>query len=844
MNRSNLTSQERDFLWALEKIESRKIALGDHTFVDLQTVCHQSGLGSSEGLELAESLMRKGFLLLDRSTGNGLLKSKMANIAKTLFHTTTLVQHRFVHDVSDLKYLRFIKQIPKLTISLDDGEIIDTILTSLDAKQGFEHDIIELGIHAIASRYPKISAFQYSGVQEILRRLSKKIDNQSLVVVAETGAGKTLLYQMPLILWVLNKKIKTYLERKTVGKNKLISNCSALLLFPRNVLAKDQYDELISLSTRVSDKLKKMKLPTDLLSFLQIKIEKDFGGVGLKERTRIYQSFPDVIITNPETLKRRLMNPLCTSFYQNGIDLIVYDEVHLYYGLYGANVASLNARLQNLLPTPPIFVGMSATIANPEKHCQKLFAAKHPPSLVTDKEDLLDDFALEHHIILKPRHGRPSLGVCIDTTSCLLHNRRSDTLLAHQMDNELRPKTLCFVDSLDLTGRWTYDQKNYEYFRLFNSATRRFRRGYPIHYAPLCGHTPDQIAVCMDCKTGRDVMACLCEEYLNGQCWWFSQDSSGPVRWLTLPNGVTPNDNIRVKRLTSKDVDLSELEDIYALFTQRFEDYELPIDALIATSVLEVGVDFKGINEVVMYGEIRSSSSYKQRAGRGAREGNLNHGLYIMTVIPPSPLANFYYRHFHRLVYPSLTPLPLEPRNPDVVRAHAFCAIFDFLALQNIDIFNVIAAKQNAEEVEKNFGRAISFINNERDRVKNFVLTYLRRLGLPISRAEEIAENAVDKSLKTLEDLSSEYVINEEKKKLIIWAFEAFRDSETMAALEDDFEANLEERAKDMRIIAESRDMLASAKNKILNVISFLDERYTIEIDKLKKLLSKLEGII
>lgn len=848
MSETGLTPRELDFLSTLEKIEARRIALGDYdSFVELQTVCSQVGLDLAQGLELARRLAGRRLLLLDRSTGIGLLKSKMANILKSLRQTTTLVQNRLVHDVSDLKYLRFTKHIPELTIFLDRKKTRDCLIACLGSKPGPEQDIIESGIQGIASRYSKVSAFQLSASQEILRLLGRKKDGRSLVIVAETGAGKTLAYQLPMLLWILSKKTKAYLE-KSVGKGGVTVNCSALLLFPRNILAKDQFDEIDALSARLSNNLKKLKLPSDLISFLQIKIEKDFGGVGLEKRTRIYQSCPDIIITNPDTLKRRLMNPLCTSLYQKGIDLVLYDEIHLYDSLFGANVASLNARLQNLLPSAPVFVGMSATIANPQKHCQKLFAIRDVPDIITDREDTLIDFALEHHTIIKPRAGRPSLGVCIDTTSCLLHNRRENTMQAHQLENELRPKTLCFVDSLDLAGRWVSYQQNYENFRRFSSVRMRFRRGYPIHFAPWAARDPNQVATCVDCKSRRDVVAGICDEYREGRCWWFSQDSARSVRWLTLPDGVTPNDNIRVKRLTSQEVNLSELEDIYSLF-----DYQsprltsagmLPVDALVATSVLEVGVDFREIKEVVMYGEIRSPSSYKQKAGRGAREGNLDDGLFVMTVIPPSPLANFYYRHFRRLVYPSLSPLPLEPRNPDIVRSHAFCAVFDFLALKGIDVFNVITVKENPEQVEEDFNRAISFIRAETDNVKSFVIAYLRHLGYPTSRAKEIAANSIDHSLEALAELSSEYEIKGEKKKLVIWAFEAFRDMAIMATLEDDFKANLEGRAGNVKIIADSRESFASAKKKILNATSLLGEQYSRESSKVRQMLSKLEGTV
>jgi hypothetical protein len=838
MSEEILTDQEREFLWTLEEIESILIATGCYDFVKLKDLCNRINMDFSQALDLARSLAKKRFVLLDYSSGDHLIKSRIGSVIKSVYHTTTLVQNRYVRDVSDLRYLRFIKQIPKLSIPLNKKEIMDSLLTYLENREDPVKNILESAVSSIASRYLMVSAFQLTAAKKILELLSKKEGN-SLVIVAETGAGKTLAYQLPLLLWILNKKLKAYFREGSIKRADKVINCSALLLFPRNVLAKDQYDELIDLNARLSDGLKKLKLPSDLASFSQIKIERDFGGVGLEERTRIYLSCPDIIITNTDTLKRRLMNPLCSSIYKKGVDLVLYDEVHLYYGLFGANVASLNARLQNLLPVGPVFVGMSATIANPQKHCQKLFSIKELPYIVTDREDALVNYSLEHHLIVKPRAGRPSLGVCIDTTSTLLHNRRDGTMEAHRLRSDLRPKTLCFVDSLDLAGRWVSDQLNYEYFHNFSSVKRRFRRGYPIHFAPLSRREHAQEVTCIDCKAGRDVLASICGEYQQGRCWWFSQDSAEPVRWINLPSGVTPNDNIRVKRLTSQEVELSELEDIYSLFNH--QPTNLPIDALVATSVLEVGVDFRGIKEIIMYGEIRSPSSYKQKAGRGAREGNLDDGLFVMTVIPPSPLANFYYRHFYRLVYPSLSPLPLEPRNPDIVRSHAFCAVFDFLALKGIDVFNVIAAKKDPKQVEEDFENAIRFIIKERESLNEFVIRYLRRLGHPTNIAKEIAEKAIENALEVLNKLSSEYEIKGNKKRLVIWIFEAFRDSGIMADLEDEIKTDLE-MGKEIGKIADSKVLITSAKKKLLNVISLLGEQYCLEMNQIQQMLSQLEG--
>lgn len=840
-----LSSQERDFLRILEGLEARRIASGDFdSFLELQDVCQEIGITATQGRTLTQQLARKRYLILDRTTGVDLITSKIASIIKFLFYTTTRVRRSFVRDVSDLKYLRFVKQTPEFIIPLNlTTEGMNTreqLFESLDLNQGPSRNVIDSGIVSLAERYPKISKFQFYATNEILQLLSKKKSTQSLVLVAETGAGKSLAYQLPLLLWILKKKLRAYFTTKDA------INCSAILVFPRKVLAKDQYDSIMSIVERLNRAFDKLKLPTDLSSLLKIKVGGDFGGVYLDKRTKIYQSAPDIIITNPDTLKKRIMNPLCTTVYKKGVDLVLYDEVHLYYGLFGANIASLNARLQNLLPSSPVFIGMSATIAKPQKHCQKLFSIKELPDIITDRDDTLRNFTLEHHVIIKPRSGRSSLGVCIDTMSCLLHNRREDLMQNHQLGNEMRNKSLCFVDSLDLTGRWESYQRNYELFYVYNAVRTGFQRRYPIHYTPLASQDDGQRATCDDCKSGRDIMINICPLYSAGQCWWFSQDDASHGRWRTLFDRVTPEDNIRVKRLTSQEVNLFELEDIYRLFTrQNFYQYlTLPIDALIATSVLEVGVDFQRIKDIIMYGEIRAPSSYKQKAGRGAREGNLDDGLFIMTVIPPSPLAQFYYRHFQRLVYPSLAPIPLEPRNPDIIRSHAFCAVFDFLAINNIDIYNVIAAKKDSKQVEAQFDQACSFLHKKRAVLKRFVLSFLRRLGITPTLANEIAESAFNHALKTLEYLSSTYDVDGEKKKIILWVFEAFRNRGIMTALEDDFNENREARERDLTAIVDTREAFSQSSKHLCSILSRLGNRYEMETKKIQQLLLKLEGTI
>lgn len=776
------TPQEEQVLSAIEELEIGNYNVGEFGFIKIEDVAKLTGLSLEELNRVLDSLRSRRLVIWDKQAG---VKSRIGHIIGCLYLSRAISRTRQLRNVADLKYIKYVKQIPQYIIDLNiesTRKQLDDLLDFSEPEQK-SNRVVTSAIAAISTFFPKISQFQLKSTIEIIRALQGKSPTKSIVIVADTGAGKSLAYQLPLLLWILTKKMRSYIH----GRKK--TNCSAILVFPRNVLAQDQFEELTSITTIIEEGISKLTLPSDFIDLLRFRVVRDFGGVSREEKQQMYESRPDIIITNTESLKRRLLDPIAHTIYKNGVDMVLYDEIHLYSGLHGAYVAGLNARLVLALPKKPVFIGMSATIAKPEKHCQRLFALRARPILITDRDDVLIRKAIEHHVILKPRAGRPSLGVAIDAVSALLHNRRDGVIRARQMDARERPKSICFSDSLDTTGRWRRDQNNLEFFELQPLPKSKFYRGYPIFYMP--GLVKFEKA-CMDCFRGRDVVASFCDFYKEGRCWYFSQDSGDANTWIN-PVGTSyiPDDNIRSKRLTSQEVSFEQSRNVYDLFTEIIQDPygnrsdPVPIDNLIATSVLEVGVDFQRIKEIIMYGEIQSPTNYKQKAGRGAREGNMTDGLFVLSIIPPMPLANFYYRHFYRLVTPTMSPIPLEPGNPDAVKSHAFACIFDFFAKQNVDIYNVIELKKGNEEmVQRRFEKALSILEKRRPEVEEYVRRFLGNLGIS-SRA--FVKDAVENCQKVMKLLCREMEIDGEKKKLIVWAFNASRFSGIFANLETTF---------------------------------------------------------
>lgn len=829
----SLSETEQKVMEILEEREMRNISVGNFDFIQTDAIAQEVGLSVEELNAILESLKTKRLVLWDKQAG---VKTRIGHIIRCLYYSRAISRAASMRNVADVKYIRYVKQIPRNNNLLTN----DTFIRKIDEIIGFlsleekSSKIVTTALSALSAVFTEgISDFQVKSTLDILHALKSGSLSNGIVIVADTGAGKSFGYQLPLILWILAKKIRAYLQ------NVKKVNCSAILVFPRNVLAADQLEDLRSLTSRIEDAFSRLSLPipTEFTEFLRFRISKDFGRIARPDREKIYTGNPDIIVTNTETLKRRMLDPLAHKIYRKGIDMVLYDEIHLYSGIHGAYVTGLNARLKAILPNQPVFVGMSATIANPEKHCQKLFALKSRPALVSDKDDVLTRKAIEHHVILKPRAGRPALGVAIDTTSCLIHNRRDGMAIRDTMLDSERPKTICFSDSLDITGRWTREQDDLELaYPTLQPPTRRFHRGYPFHFAPAQETMGNS---CNKCKSGKDIIASLCSFYREGLCWYFSGDSGEPNMWrIEVGQSFVPLDNLRSKRLTSQEVNMEKMKNVYDLFRRDIHDgfgntASIKVDNLIATGVLEVGVDFMGIKEIIMYGEVKSPANYKQKAGRGAREGNITDGLFVMSVVPSMPLANFYYRHFYRLVNPTLNPIPLEPANPNAMKAHAFAAVFDFLAKKDIDIFNVIDIKEDEQGVEAEFARALGMLKTDSEGLKNHILKMLELLGYP---SPEIVDAALDTATKMMEWLLQDIEYSDERKKLITWVFNSSREPTLLSGLEKHFESLYQNESNMLLQLGEVDKDISETMEQLITKLKSLGTEYEETAKKLQSI--------
>ena len=174
----------------------------------------------------------------------------------------------------------------------------------------------------------------------------------NVVIVTGTASGKTLCYNLPIL--------ETLLENPAAR---------ALYLFPTKALAQDQLKTLRQLG---ADLVGAKTSPDDEPLFRAATYDGDTPG-GLRTKIR---GDAQIVLTNPDMLHSGILpNHSRWADFFSRLDTIVLDEIHVYRGIFGSNVANVLRRLQRVLDhygASPRIVAASATIANPKELAENL----------------------------------------------------------------------------------------------------------------------------------------------------------------------------------------------------------------------------------------------------------------------------------------------------------------------------------------------------------------------------------------------------------------------------------------------------------------------------------------
>ena len=176
----------------------------------------------------------------------------------------------------------------------------------------------------------------------------------NLVVVSGPASGKSLIYQIPILGGLLESPSQR-----------------ALLLYPTKALAQDQLRSFERLAAKISGLRPQMGvIDGDTPSDMRRKLRQ--GG--------------RILLTNPDFLHAAILAQQApwATFFEN-LRWIVLDELHVYSGLFGANVGNLFRRLWRILDhygAHPQVLCASATIANPRELAETIVG--RPVELIED----------------------------------------------------------------------------------------------------------------------------------------------------------------------------------------------------------------------------------------------------------------------------------------------------------------------------------------------------------------------------------------------------------------------------------------------------------------------------
>ncbi len=169
-----------------------------------------------------------------------------------------------------------------------------------------------------------------------------------LMVVSGTASGKSLCYQIPIIEMLLAD-----------------TEATALLLFPTKALCQDQFQSMHRL--------------LDDAGLSQV-VAGVYDGDTPGHTRRKLREQASLIFSNPDMVHAAMMpqHPRWADFWAR-LRLIVLDEMHVYSGIFGANMANLMRRFWRLCAhyeAYPQVIGCSATIGNPEELARRIIGRR------------------------------------------------------------------------------------------------------------------------------------------------------------------------------------------------------------------------------------------------------------------------------------------------------------------------------------------------------------------------------------------------------------------------------------------------------------------------------------
>lgn len=529
----------------------------------------------------------------------------------------------------------------------------------------------------------RLRLFQEDSLFFITERMlkSREIQEKQLLLSMPTGGGKTEAFMIPIIASIY-------------GKKKIETNprIKSIIIYPTNALANDQAMRFVELINSVNRQLISNGVPLERLLSIGIlsgdtprnsgnlakesliKICPDCGktewyreenhlvcqncGSSLNycrlTRESIMNNPPDILITNPDEINACLHNPARAKIFYSKIDSVVFDEVHVYQGIFGCHVAHLLRRMEEISRNKPLYIGMSATIKNAKELAALLF--NEPLSGIKYINDNNHDYTnidkpvkQRLHVMLKPaiikKRGDVTKYVRSMSVAGIV-----GLFVAHLITDSHFKKSIIFTnyraEADDLTTYLSQREK-LDVKLMLNRIMQKKATNQPLQQ--------EEIEICLFMYKWMDGI----KRAVGAVA------SQATIGWNR--GGLEKETRIRSIHSFSRNNLLSDGYDKY------------PIDLMIATKSLEVGIDIGDVTTVINASAPFTANEYVQRIGRGGRK---NDSLAVTVINPENAIDAYFTKHFSEYVDAKndiYEEAPIILNNDIIIKRHLYARVLDYV---------------------------------------------------------------------------------------------------------------------------------------------------------------------
>lgn len=740
---SFLSTELENFLTFLEKLEETYINLGNYDVITFpEDLAHRLGENINTVRTYLEELANKGYIMRIKCKVKNDYKigyrSRIAEIVRLI----AKVKQRFWNTrleeapnlVSTVKLRVIDRYVSRRDIPVEGDPLEDIKLYLKNYIEDYD-DIIE-ALKAWLNKFgiKRLSGFQYRTIVKILSdykdlSINPRLKEKNIVLVAETGAGKTEAYFIPLVLQTIIGKL--------VGNAPKIGT---IIVYPRISLALNQTYRFTSYLYELNQHLKNSNklvlgldigyvprdietLELDLKGITEFDFRKSWerideeififkplncpviiGKDDLKYRCmrsifydKRKKSFlcdeghtlplwlfkkqaweADFILMHPDILLRRLSEDYLRNYIlTHDIITLVLDEVHLYSHIPGSHMTVIIRRLRNIvkkLNKQLYIITLSATIPSPDSFIKTLTGLNvKQEDIITVDEEELSRVSVDYYIFVKPE------------TVSLVNIEEEENENTETVDLKYLQPLSTMIQTLMVVmhnmKRTALKFKGMGFVDSIDTLIRWYRAQRDAEVKELF---KIRVIGCKDCTKCTD-------QYANGECHIFQ---SGEMWYFT--------------KFDKKSKSLGEKLKIDYYYSGRRGKLE-NVDVILATSALEVGFDDPSAIAFFQYKAPKSPISFVQRKGRVARSHE-DRPISVIVLPPYSRMDIFTFQNEDYLINAKYNELPITDSNYFVQRAHTTATILDYLSvIHHIGIS--YSEKIGEEKIEK----IIELINNSEE---------------------------------------------------------------------------------------------------------------------------------